>query len=799
MKSRTAILPIIALFLLAFFSPTASGKDTWISVKSENFYLIGNANEKDIRAVAIKLEQFRETFRLIFPSMELRQSIPTNVIVFKSAAAYTPFKPKRADGKADKWIAGYFQAGQDANYITLSTEGEMAGTYSTIFHEYTHFLVNTNLGKSDIPPWFNEGLAEYYETFSMDGDRKATLGYFNQRHLDLLRDTQLIPLKDFFEVDNYSLHQNGHGARSIFYAQAWALMHYMHQSGLGGSAQLNKFISLIMKKIEPEKAFRESFAMDYAVLEKILKKYVSQHTFKSWVATFEKPLVPDAQISSAPVSEAEANAYLGDLLYHTHEYENAEVYLKKALELDPNSSFANTSYGLVRMRQNKFGEAKQFLEKAIASGSPNYLAYYDYAFVLSREGMDQMNYVRAYSPETSDKIRNALKKAIEINPNFSESYGLLAFISIVNDERLDEALEYLKLGQQLQPGNQEYALRLAEIYERQRNFKDAKAIAEKLAKTADEPWIKSSAEGLLKSITSYEEGLSRYQKQKSDYEKLSAQEAAKGQPSKAMSPEDVKKIREEIEINSLNRSLPDLGAGERRVVGNIQKITCANGSVSYLVKAGNETLQLKSKDFDSIKLDSYTSSADGIAVGCDGGKLQNLLMVVTYRLAKNPAATSGDLIGLCFVPPTFKLRSEKEISDSEAMIEEMQKQAGAEIPRSIPSDGEMTEAKLAAIRRSLRQPNADEKHELAYLEKIECSGRSFIFVLATSAGTVRLKAADPENIKITAFTSEMRNFVMGCNAVLPHMTAVITYKQIADQNINGELIVLEFVPKWFKL
>lgn len=65
-------------------------------MRSKNFNLIGNASEKDIRKVATKFEQFRETLRLLFSKMNLSSPIATNVVVFKSNSAYKPFKPKRA-------------------------------------------------------------------------------------------------------------------------------------------------------------------------------------------------------------------------------------------------------------------------------------------------------------------------------------------------------------------------------------------------------------------------------------------------------------------------------------------------------------------------------------------------------------------------------------------------------------------------------------------------------------------------------------------------------------------------------
>ncbi len=136
MRFRFPLFALLCVFAAFAFVGEAYAKDEWISVRSKNFNLIGNAGEKDIRGVAQRLEQFRETFRRLFPNMRLSTPIQTNVVVFKSDSAYTPYKPKKADGKADKWVAGYFQSGEDVNYITLSVSGDRDSTYGTIFHEY---------------------------------------------------------------------------------------------------------------------------------------------------------------------------------------------------------------------------------------------------------------------------------------------------------------------------------------------------------------------------------------------------------------------------------------------------------------------------------------------------------------------------------------------------------------------------------------------------------------------------------------------------------------------------------------
>src|SRR6266446_7260562 len=168
---KRLVLALAVLFAFTLFTPLSrpvSAKDTWTSVRSKNFLLVGNASEKEIRQVGVRLEQFREVFSKLFTKVNFSSPVPTTVVVFKSDSSYRPFKPNAN-------TAGYFQAGPDVNYITLTTEvhGEQ-DPFNVIFHEYTHLLVNNTVG--NVPVWFNEGLAEYYSTFSISDDKKIVLG-----------------------------------------------------------------------------------------------------------------------------------------------------------------------------------------------------------------------------------------------------------------------------------------------------------------------------------------------------------------------------------------------------------------------------------------------------------------------------------------------------------------------------------------------------------------------------------------------------------------------------------------------
>lgn len=648
---------IIAVLLALFAVPAPlAAKETWTSVRSQNFYLVGNASEKEVRQVATRLEQFRLAFSRIFKRARLHDSVPTTVIVFKDESSYKPFNPSRA--------AGYFQAGEDVNYITLTAQSRSAADnpYAVIFHEYVHLLVKNNVSP-DAPAWVNEGLAEFYSNLEVVKDGKAAdIGKPISDHILYLREQKLLPLRTLFAVDHSSPHYNEQSKRGVFYAQSWALVHYLM---LGNQArrqpQLNRYLELVGRGVSQQESFQTAFGADIEAIEKELRDYIGRNSYPYYNFPFEQQLETETAVESSVLTEAQGLAYLGDLALHTRLPEQAETQLQKAVALDPSNPMTQASLGMLRMRQRRFAEAKEHLRRAVAADARNHLAHYYYAYALSREGMSEMGFVRTYAPEAAAEMRAALKKAIGLKPDYAGSYSLLAFVNMVTGEQIDESIELLKRALQLAPGEERFRLELAQLHLRKQDFNSARKIVEPLAQNSPDPQVKANAQSLLKSIINFQEQEAKFK---------SAREAGGGgrqdvggappqllkqgearQAGEQDSPAETGAMTpEEAMTRAMREAMRKPQTGELRARGVLTRVECNAKGATFHIRVGEQVLKLFGGNMSGIHFMAFTQQEAGGEVSC-GVRQPESQVVVTYRARDK----GGDLVALEFVPANFTL------------------------------------------------------------------------------------------------------------------------------------------------
>lgn len=414
MKRLSLSFLICFVFLQFFFSvPAVLAKTNWISVRSKNFTLIGDAGEKDLRRVGVQLEQFRESIKQLFPKTNLDKPIPTVVYVFTSHSSFKPFKPRR-NGQIVDTVAGYFVEGRENVLIALTEEERGLNPYEVIFHEYQHYILDNNF--DDPPLWLNEGLAEFYSQFKVDEQKqKLRVGAPIGRHVYTLRESEMIPLKTLFTINHRSKEYNERGKIGIFYAQSWALVHYLM---LGNEAkripQFLNFLAKLNSGVSLEENFRASFGMTFEEMEKELRNYVGKFKFPVAEYTLNEQLNFEREMQSRPMTEAEVEFELGKLLFHLREFDEAEKRFQKSIDLDKNFAPAQAWLGSILTFRNNLSAAEDRLAQAVKL-DPNYYTAHVFQgdlFATQRK---------------PDEAVAAYKRAITLNPNSPKNYVSLGY------------------------------------------------------------------------------------------------------------------------------------------------------------------------------------------------------------------------------------------------------------------------------------------------------------------------------------------------------------------------------------
>lgn len=499
MKTLIALLLIILIAAPQAAISTAQTRDTWRSVRTNNLFVIGNADPEKLRQVAAWLEFFHSAFARLVSRNVLDQSVPTTVVLFRDEASFTPFKPLYQGRPAN--IAGFFQPGEDVNYIAISLDPGERDPFSTAFHEYVHLHLKDNV--PGVPLWLNEGLAEFYGTMQFSGG-EAVLGAPLAQYIRLLREQEMLPLATLFSTGTNSPHYNEQAKSGVFYGQSWALVHYLMlggNSGTGGRQdQFKRFLQQVSRGDTPAKALEDSFGMSLATIESELRAYVRRGEFPALRIASADPeaYASYTAMQRSSLGDAEANYYLGDLLFHINRQTDAERYFKQAIALDPNLRQAHAALGLLYVYQRRYADAKKYLQRATES-QQSYLIHYLYAFVLSREGVSANGLISSYSKESAAVMRENLLKSIKLAPRYDPAYYLLALVDFVTNERLDEATEMVQRARQLAPAKTSYSLLLAQIHLRRSQNAEARELLESLARSSDAE-VRSDAQEILDSL-----------------------------------------------------------------------------------------------------------------------------------------------------------------------------------------------------------------------------------------------------------------------------------------------------------
>ena len=440
-------LLLMLMTLPAWAEEAPELRDEWRMMKTPNFVLLGDASERQMEEVGESLEGLH-SFLSQMSSGAVEAPVPTFVYVFKNKRSFDPYRLLQPNGEPLD-ITGFFSRRQHANYLAIDGSSRDAMIGVTL-HEYVHFFVSYRL--LGIPVWFNEGLAEFYSTFESVRDY-VNIGKIIPGHLAWLKQNTMIPLLDLFAVSHDSPEYNESDRRGVFYAQSWALVHYLFLERENGREQLIEFLKL-QSTMPREDAFKQAFGSTPKELFRKLRKYVrsSRFTYRRTDFSIEKQR---QAFRFSDIADAQALARLGELLAVQDREEEARRHLQAALDIDREEARAFVGLGLLERRAE--GDVSAAVDHFTAARR---LAPEDRSIIFLQAE------ARARRGDPGTSLRRDLVKVVNANPRFLDAWRLLAWAWSGEMENIEEATRVFEGAFATMPDNQSYAENLLYYYDR---------------------------------------------------------------------------------------------------------------------------------------------------------------------------------------------------------------------------------------------------------------------------------------------------------------------------------------------
>jgi tetratricopeptide (TPR) repeat protein len=585
-RRLTRVLGLALLLWTSFAADGVAAGRTWRLIRGKNVIVLGQQSAGTLRGIAVEIEQFRSVLGGLIKGARQPLSVPTQVFIFDDYDGLRPFVPLYQGKPAVLGGFCHCASGDDVSFIAAGLS-EYAESSAIIYHEYTHLLVRNAV--SSIPVWLNEGLAEYFSTFSLRANgREAQIGRPIARHVQLLRERYL-PIAQIIQVDQSSELYNEGSRRSIFYAEAWALTHYLVLERPDGQAAIAKYLAVLAAGAKPNVALEQAVGVPLKDLDTELRRYVAKPTFKTVTYALSDPVEVDEPGRAQEIAAADADARLGEMQMRVGRMDEAVRRIEAAATVGPSVGHAQLALAFLRLRQARAAEAWALLDKAAALAPDDFIAQYTYALALLRGNPDSTSAALG-SVERARSARAALVRALKAHPESAAALAWLAYADTMAGENLAEARDATRRAVALAPGRLDYTLQLAEIELRTGNTDDGRRLLTQLAKAATDENVAARAATILERLNRVEESRGAV----SD----TASAPPNPPPPNAMD-------------HQLSRfRLRDLGDGEERAYGELTEIGCGPNGVYFRLRADGREVIATASRMEDVALTAFGKDKD---------------------------------------------------------------------------------------------------------------------------------------------------------------------------------------------
>jgi len=389
--------------------------------------------------------------------------------------------------------SGLFHSDGEKDYVVLRLDGEGTTALHTIYHEYTHALLFLNFSK--LPVWMGEGVAEFFGNSSV-GEKDVRTGTADKTHLYMLGKTEWLPMKTLLGVTKDSNYYNEKNPASIFYAESWAVAHYLLADPEARREQLlNKYLAAWQKSGDQVAAGEEAFG-DLGQFGEKIKAYMKNTDWRGGI-TLASQQDAAGSFTERKLSEGEVLALRGDFLMHREALDAAEPLVEEAVKLDAKSPDTHGALGYFEFRSGNYEDAEEELAKAASLGSRDFMTFYC-------AGVMRLRSLTADEEATRQAVAD-LERAAKLNPRFAGTFEALTQAYARSADGQAKALEAARKAVDLDPESRTYQFALAYVLLNNDHAAEAAEVGKKLAASAVSDEDAAAAKKLMATISEEKE------------------------------------------------------------------------------------------------------------------------------------------------------------------------------------------------------------------------------------------------------------------------------------------------------
>lgn len=422
-------------------------------LETQKFTVLSEASESSTRTWANEYNQFIGSLSALFKIDE--HLLPkVMIVIFSDEEHIRPYLQNRPNNK--QLIFPGFCARDDIwPFLVMTAQWETETTRQGILHEATHWIIGA--AQRNFPVWADEGVAELFSTFSVS-DNHATWGEILPRHVVALNRQGLMPLEDLLSTSYSSRVFSDKSRRGLFYAESWALVHYLVFGDRAERGTLDELITASQKGAPTKETFGKVFGIDYDTMESRIRAYLRQGRYRT--ASSSVPLSAKISEPIIPAPPAAVEAALAKLATLSGHSRRARKHAEDAVRLDPTYPSGYVSLAWICLKEGKLEPAIEGAEKAIQLGTQDAGVFWLLAEARYRKAKAQVDIASSEARQISNLLIGAIYRCSPIKRAYVSLADVLTCVQ--TGDLTEEDDHVLQQGQNLYPS--EPTIQIARIH-----------------------------------------------------------------------------------------------------------------------------------------------------------------------------------------------------------------------------------------------------------------------------------------------------------------------------------------------